>query len=579
MNEASPPPQRRRRRGLLLLLALAAALTPALLLAVPPWPQHLVQSLGLAHRRPPSTPPLLRCQHQGQRRFDVIVVGDEPAGVMTALELHRQLRDLAGVRHPRIALLHNDALDAPIGGTISRSGLAYLDRNQVPADLRSGHALFAPSSALYRRFLHLSGVRMIAVDPTRAARSFTRALKATGIPVLPDAQLRGVTLERRRLCSLESARYGSLGAAYVVDASLGADLAHQAGVPFISGLGPPGLTRDSIALGWVFEVYGLPLEAVREAEASLTERILDPQDDEAQRWLALWPEYRGRAARHQLLADLLDPLGRPLLAYGATVDSADQQSPVFAIAFHGQSGIQPRSPRWSVRLDPANIALLPGRLSFNALIFHNDAAQNRLVLAGHGRPLPWMQTAAIAVTRFFRRLGASRVVWMPELYIRSADEIAHPLQPLSASLMARGGVPAAEALGTFTYPLDFRGGLSRFVPPARPTFNFSYRHTLPRELANLAVLGPAAGYGGLGEGAGRIIELNISVGQGLATAIALAWPQQLPLAAVDPVAVASRRPAGYEPYGRPSQRTMLRVLLDRLDALLLQPLRPPAAPP
>ena len=140
-------------------------------------------------------------------------------------------------------------------------------------------------------------------------------------------------------------------------------------------------------------------------------------------------------------------------------------------------------------------------------------------------------------------------------------------------------MPAAEALGTFTYPLDFRGGLSRFVPPARPTFNFGYRHTLPRELANLAVLGPAAGYGGLGEGAGRIIELNISVGQGLATAIALAWPQQLPLAAVDPVAVASRRPAGYEPYGRPSQRTMLRVLLDRLDALLLQPLRPAAAPP
>ena len=114
------------------------------------------------------------------------------------------------------------------------------------------------------------------------------------------------------------------------------------------------------------------------------------------------------------------------------------------------------------------------------------------------------------------------------------DEIAHPLQPLSASLMARGGVPAAEALGTFTYPLDFRGGLSRFVPPARPTFNFSYRHTLPRELANLAVLGPAAGYGGLGEGAGRIIELNISVGQGLATAIALAWPQPLRPAAAPP---------------------------------------------
>ncbi|MFZ0406517.1 MAG: FAD-dependent oxidoreductase [Cyanobium sp.] len=578
MTEADPAARRRRRRGWIALAALLlAGLMPALLVGVPLWRQQLARRPGLNRGHQPPPPP--RCRRQGARRFEVIVVGDEPAGVMTALELQRQLRDLAGVRHPRIALLHSEALDAPIGGTISRSGLAYLDRNQVPPDLRTGRPLFVPSSALYRRFLKLTGVRVIAVDPRRAARALARALKAAAITVLPDAQLTGATLEGSRLCTLESVRYGSLGAAYVVDASLGAELAHRVGVPFLSGLGPPALTRDSIALGWVFEVYGLPLEAVREAEASLTDRILDPRDDEAQRWLALWPEYRGRDSRHQLLADLLDPLGRPLLAYGSTVDSADQQSPVFSIAFHGQNGIPPRSPVWSVRLDPANIAILPGRLSFNALIFHNDAAQNRLVLAGHGRPLAWMRTPAIEVTRFFRRLGASRVVWMPELYIRSADEIAHPVQALSATRMAQGGVPAAEALGTFTYPLDFRGGLSRFVPPARPTFNFGYRHTLPRELANLAVLGPAAGYGGLGEGAGRIIELNISVGQGLAAAIALAWQRQIPLAAVDPQAVASLRPPGYDPYGRPSQRTLLRVLLDRFEALLLQLLHRPSGPP
>ena len=553
--------------------ALAAAMTPVLLLGVPPWRQHLLQSLGLARPSSPLAPPMLRCWHQGERHFDVIVYGDEPAGVMTALELQRQLRARAGVRHPRIALLHSDALNAPIGGTISRSGLAYLDRNQVPPDLRSDHPLFAPSSALYRRFLQLTGVRVIAVDPRRAAHAFAKALKAEGITVLADAQLGRVTLEGQRLCSLVSTRYGSLGAAYFVDASLGADLAHRAGVPFISGLGPPGFARDSIALGWVFEVYGLSLEAVREAETRLTDRLLDANDDEAQRWLALWPEYRGRPSRHQLITDLLDPLGRPLLAYGATVDSADQQSPVFAIAFQGQNGIPPRSPNWRVRLDQANIAILPGRLSFNALIFHNDAAQNRRVLADQARPLTWMQPTALAVTRFFRRLGASRVVWMPELYVRSADEIAHSVQPLSAIQMAQGGVAAAQALGTFTYPLDFRGGLSRFVPPARPTFNFGYRHTLPREVSNLAVLGPAAGYGGLGEGAGRIIELNISVGQGLATAIALAVKQQLPLAAVDPVTVAALRPPGYNAYGRPSQRTLLRVVLDRLEDLMLLPYR------
>jgi len=44
---------------------------------------------------------------------------------------------------------------------------------------------------------------------------------------------------------------------------------------------------------------------------------------------------------------------------------------------------------------------------------------------------------------------------------RSADQIAHPLEPLSADLMARGGVARAQALGTFTYNLDLRGALAK----------------------------------------------------------------------------------------------------------------------
>ena len=202
--------------------------------------------------------------------------------------------------------------------------------------------------------------------------------------------------------------------------------------------------------------------------------------------------------------------------------------------------------------------------SSDLLLFRNSADQNREVIARHGRPLAWMVPAAADVESFFLRHGARRVHWMPELYIRSADQIAHPRMALSAGLMARGGVPRQEALGTFTYYLDFRGGISEFVPPAKPTFNFGYRHTLPREVSNLAVLGPASGFGGLGEGAGRIIELNISVGQGLAIASALALARQIPLASVDPREVAQLMPAGFAPYGRPSGSTAFRLFLGRI---------------
>ena len=564
-DRGGPKPRAIRRDGLA-----ALALTVAFPLAQMP-----AAAYGPGSRVPlnPTDP---SCRRQGERHFDVIVYGDEPAGVMTALELSRQLPRLAGLPRPRIALLTPSDLRAGLGGTIARAGLAYLDRNQVPRDMWGELTPFAPSSDLYRRFLRLTGVHQIAVDPRRASRAFERALGRARIVLLPAVVPTGTELERaaaatatslgtpgsERLCVIETAGHGRLGADLFIDASLGGDLARQASVPFLRGLGPRGLSRESISLGWIFEVEGLSITQLRNLEEQLTRRLLDRRDREAQQWLVGWPAYRND--RQRLLADLVDQRGNPLLLYSATSDSADQQSPALSIAVHGEQGLAPGLRHAPARMDAANIAILPDRLSFNALLFRNSADQNREVIARHGRPLGWMVPAAADVESFFLRHGARRVHWMPELYIRSADQIAHPRMALSAGLMARGGVPRPEALGTFSYHLDFRGGISAYVPPAKPTFNFGYRHTLPREVSNLAVLGPASGFGGLGQGAGRIIELNISVGQGLAIASALALAGRIPLAAVDPREVARLMPAGFAPYGRPSGSTAFSLLLGRL---------------
>ena len=57
-----------------------------------------------------------------------------------------------------------------------------------------------------------------------------------------------------------------------------------------------------------------------------------------------------------------------------------------------------------------------------------------------------MRPMAKDVNKFFVTNGAKRVVWMPELYTRYADQIAHPSEALSAQLMATGGVPKDYAL-------------------------------------------------------------------------------------------------------------------------------------
>jgi hypothetical protein len=106
------------------------------------------------------------------------------------------------------------------------------------------------------------------------------------------------------------------------------------------------------------------------------------------------------------------------------------------------------------------------------------------------------------------------------------------------------------------------------MPKSKPTYNFGYRHTMPREISNLAVLGPSSGFAGLDEGAGRIIELNISVGQGLAIAASLALARQQPLASVNPLEVVSFMPVGYTPCGRPSNITRFNLYFRQLQYML-----------
>lgn len=130
-----------------------------------------------------ASPAWRSCGDRGDRHFTALVFGDEPAAIMTALEVVRQLQRLDRRSPPSVALVSDADLDKGLGGTLVRGGLAYLDRNQVPSDMRRWLPAFAPSSELYRRFLAISGAGEIAVDPNRASAGFRRALEQAGVTV------------------------------------------------------------------------------------------------------------------------------------------------------------------------------------------------------------------------------------------------------------------------------------------------------------------------------------------------------------------------------------------------------------
>lgn len=504
------------------------------------------------------------------KAYDVIVFGDQVPGVMTAIQVKRELRKRN--QSARVALITEGDTTEGIGGHLVRGGLGYLDRNQVPPDMRSKLGNFAAASPLYKEFLNITGTQTIALDRFKADTAFKRTLAQEKVDVIGKVKLQSVTTTAKTVCSLTTTSNGTFAARQFVDATQGGKFAKTAGVKLLPGFAALGLPDSSLSVGLVFETYGLTIEQLRQLEAKLIRRLQNSNDSVAQTWLKI-ASGDDQEHRQAILATLATSSGEPATLYQSTPDSADVRSLAFSTAFHGGTNSTILSAKET--LDRANIAVLRDRLSFNAVLFYVDAKSAIALSDGGAKPEAYMLEFATNVQTFFRGLGANRVEIMSELYIRSTDQIANPVEELSSTRMTQGGVPADEALGTFSYHLDVRGGIKGLGARAAtagiksidfhymPTFNYGFRHTLPKDRENLAVLSPASGFGGLGEAAGRIVEFNVSVGEGLAIAVAKAIVEKRSLHTIQNREV--RQAIGYTPtiYGRSTESFHTVFLLEK----------------
>lgn len=493
--------------------------------------------------------------------YDVIVFGDEVPGVMTAIKVKRELERRTG--KAKVALITEGDTAKGIGGHLVRGGLAYLDRNQVPRDMRDELGFFGASSQLYQEFLDLTGTDAIALDRFRATQAFENVFLRENIDLIGNVKLQSVATANKSVCSLTTANDGSFLAKQFIDATQGGKLAELSGVEITKGFAQLGLPDSSLSVGWVFEVYDQDIEQFKQIELALINRFLDKSDLQSQDWLAI-----AAGSDPEELAEFensfTDSYDRPAIMYQATPDSADVRALAFSGAYHGKTSTLFDLRKAPGILDRANIAVLDNRLSLNALLFDVTATQARELSNNGAQPTPMMAEMAQEVAAFFQGLGVQRIEFMDELYIRTAGQIAESLDDLTATKMTDGGVPAEEALGTFSYHLDARGGIDGFwervaekgIHEIRgflmPTFNYGFRHTLPVEYENLSVLSPASGFGGLGTTAGRIVEFNVSVGEGLAIANAIAITQGRSLHSIANQEV--KQNLGYTPniYGKPT---------------------------
>ena len=468
------------------------------------------------------------------RLYDFIGFGDEVPGILALVSAAREHRRQTG-SYPRGLLIFKGNGQMGIGGHLVRGRLSYLDRSHVPFNIRQSFGLgsFGDAPSLYKEFLRRADVDQIALDPRKADVVLRQMLSEANVDTLGGVEIASVVKEGDRLAGINLTKGETYLAKQFIDATVNAELAQFAGVRKLRGFETFGLPDSELSVTLTFETQGLSVSRLQAIESIYLQRFGNPADQEAQGWLRS-ATGNDPALAQQIRQDLRDSQGN-LKGLWAGSDYVDVRSKALSLAYHAFRGTKLSLSHSGAILDNANIAILPGnRLSWNALLFDVNASQAEALARASAQPTALMLKEMRFVQQWFKSLGAASVTPASELYIRHAGNVADVVEPLSGAQMLAGGVPESEALGTFGYAFDVRGGIAGIERVANqqgitslrfrePLFNVGIRHAIARSVPNLAIVSPASGFTGFACSAGRIVEFNVAVGQvvGIACSIAL----------------------------------------------------------
>jgi len=477
------------------------------------------------------------------RDYDIIGFGDEVPGILALVAAAREFRRRQG-RYPRTLLLLMGNAHYGLGGHLVRGRLSYLDRSHIPPTVRSQHQLstFGAPASLYSEFLQRASVRQIALDPGHASYALQQMLSEVRADILSLARIAAVRKEGNRITGIELARGELYHGQQFIDATVNAELAKHAGARRWQGFGTFGLPESELPVGMVFETHGLTIGQLQWFEEQFLKRFANPQDRAAQEYLRV--AAGGDANLERSLRDRLTESNGRLRTMYVGADFADVRSPALSIAYQSFRGKKLDLQSSLTILDQPNIAILGrDRLSWNALLHYTSGSEAEALASNASLPSADMLEEMRQVETWLRSIGVKVVLPAKELYIRHAGNVIDVVQPLSGAQMLAGGVPASEALGSFAYYFDVRGGIRGIGSKALaagftsvsfglPIFNYGIRHAQLSAIPNLAVVSPASGFTGFASSAGRIVEFNVGVGQGIGIAAAIALEQNRDLASV-----------------------------------------------
>lgn len=444
--------------------------------------------------------------------YDCLVYGDEVESILTAVSAAR-----AGLKHVGLLRPSSVKAGAPLGGLVTRGGLAYMDLT---------HHWLSP---LYKEFLDRAGVVVVSLAPEKAHTVLATMLEEAGVHRLADeVEISTVTPIADGWRLAVEAPAGSLPAIetrFLVDATPDGDLARALGVPYLEGMG--GLFGHDRFLGIspVFTLSGVARQELIAFEADLRKAKPMPQ------WLEealIWPNDAERA----------ELITRPVFSPDEG-DYVDILNPAIGVAFHQWRQRKKRLKTLYIEadawIDGANTARLQDSrgkeiFSWNGLVSRVPSFNEAVALSHGAKPCPGeLEEAMAAFEAYLQQEGGfphASITPPQQLYVRQSC-VLQARQQLTARQMLGGGVASSQTIGTFSYWLDCRGIVSQLHAPQshlpKPAFNATLGCCLPKPELNLprfAFVGRTAGTSPLGHGAGRIIQHNALLGEALGVAIA-----------------------------------------------------------
>ncbi len=440
----------------------------------------------------------------------VLVVGDEVESILTAVSASR-----AGAR----TILARRST-GPLGGLSVRGGLSYMD---ITPDLLCG---------LFQEFLNRCGFIRVALNPDKADAVLEAMLAEAHIKVISGVEVQlilnpegfpeqAVLTHPNGTCDALNPEV--LHPLVVIDATPDADVARSLELPFIEGLGGIlGADQNFLGVSPVFRLTGLSVDEFQAFEARLR------QNPELPRILEEALPYHPPELRAEYIT-------RPTFA-PPDQDYLDILNPVIGIDYHlWRHGSAASYANADIFIDGGNVSRLrDGSLGFNGLVAQVNALNlelRALIALSQGGPTPaLLQQEMRHFERYLKEKGPFphvSVIPPSELYVRQTVNLLS-LETLTARQAIEGGVPPEKAIGTFSYWLDLRGTqLWKLYPGEhlpKPIFNVGLGVALPatQALQNFAFVSRSAGYSPIEQGAGRIVQHNALLGEGVGVAAALA---------------------------------------------------------